>query len=376
MYLPALPALTRDFHAQASSVQLTLSACLLGLAAGQIVIGPLSDAYGRRRPLLIGVAAYGLASLLCVFAPSVGALIALRFIQGVTGAAGIVISRAIVRDMYSGVAMARFFSLLMLVNGLAPILAPVIGAQLLRFTSWRGTFVTLSIIGALMFLSALLGIQETLPPESRHEGGIRATLATFKQLLGDRSFIGCSLCGGLGFAAMFAYISGSPFVLQDIYGVSPQVFSAIFGMNAAGLILLGQLNARLTRRVPLRRLLIRGLLVVACAGLLLLAVVVSGSIGLIGVLPALFMVVASQGMIGPNSTALALTGHPSTAGSASALLGVTQFAIGAAASPLVGIGGTATAVPMAVVIALCGAGALLTGALFVSGETVVLTRDN
>jgi DHA1 family bicyclomycin/chloramphenicol resistance-like MFS transporter len=365
MYLPALPALGRDFSASASETQLTLSACLVGLALGQMIGGPISDALGRRRPLLLGVAAYALASLLCVVAPSVGALAGLRLVQGFAGAVGIVIARAVVRDLYSGIAVARFFSLLMLVNGLAPILAPIIGAQLLRFTSWRGVFITLGGAGALLLFAATR-LSETLPPGSRQTGGIPATLTTFRRLLTDRAFLGYALSCGLAFAGMFAYISGSPFVLQGIYGVSPQLFSAFFGANALGLMAAGQINGRLVGRVPVRRLLAVGLIGTASGGIALLAVVVLG-IGLGGIVPALFLVVASLGFVLPNGTTLALAGHPRTAGSASALLGVLQFAIGAAAAPLVGVGTGLSALPMAVVIAALSLSALVTFLLLARG---------
>ncbi|HEX6606256.1 MAG TPA: Bcr/CflA family multidrug efflux MFS transporter [Chloroflexia bacterium] len=358
MYLPALPALGRDFGAGASETQLTLSACLVGLALGQMIGGPISDALGRRRPLLIGVAAYALASLLCVVAPSIGALVGLRVVQGFAGAVGIVIARAVVRDLYAGVALARFFSLLMLVNGLAPILAPVIGAQLLRFTSWRGVFVTLGVAGALLFFAATR-LVETLPPASRQTGGIPATLTTFCRLLTDRSFVGYALAGGLAFAGMFSYISGSPFVLQGIYGVSPQGFSLFFSTNALGLVVAGQINGRLVGRVPVRRLLALGLIGTASGGMALLAVVLLGA-GLVGILPALFLVVASLGFVFPNATTLALAGHPRTAGSASALLGVLQYAVGAVAAPLAGLSTGLSALPMAVVIAAMSLSALLT----------------
>ena len=358
MYLPALPSISRDFGTGASQTQLTLSACLLGLAVGQAIAGPISDALGRRRPLLVGLAAYALASLLCVVAPSVFALVMLRFVQGCAGAAGIVIARAVVRDMHSGVAAARYFSLLMLVNGLAPILAPLLGGLLLRFTSWRGVFIVLAIIGTLLLLAAATSLGETLPLDSRQSGGVRTTITTFRQLLASRSFIGYALSCGLAFAAMFAYISGSPFVLQDIYGISPQLFSVMFGMNAFGLVTVGQINGRLVGRVLPIRLLAIGLTATATGGAALLAVVTIGSIGLVGVLPSLFVVVSSLGFVLPNATALALSGYPRTAGSASALLGVLQFAIGAAAAPLVGILGARTALPMAVVIATLGVSAL------------------
>lgn len=357
MYLPSLPALSHDLSASASQTQLTLSACLFGLALGQIIAGPISDSLGRRRPLCVGVAAYAAASLLCVIAPSVTVLILLRFIQGMAGAAGIVIARAIVRDLYSGIAVARFFSLLMIVNGLAPILAPIIGGQLLHFTSWRGVFVTLTIIGILLFVAAATGLSESLPPERRQHGGIRATLITFWRLLTDRAFVGYALACGLAFAAMFAYISGSPFVLQDIYGVSPQLFSIMFGVNALGIVIASQVNERLVGRVSPYRLLAIGLTATASGGIALLVVIIGG-IGLPGVLPSLFVVVSSMGIVLPNATTLALANYARTAGSASALLGVLQFLIGAAAAPLVGIGGTNTALPMGIVIAALGVSAL------------------
>jgi DHA1 family bicyclomycin/chloramphenicol resistance-like MFS transporter len=358
MYLPALPSLGHDFATGASQVQLTLSACLLGLAAGQMLAGPLSDTLGRRRPLLCGVAAYAVASLLCMVTPSLPALIVLRFVQGLAGAAGIVISRAIVRDLHSGVAAARFFSLLMLVNGLAPILAPIIGGQLLRVTNWHGVFFVLAVIGVLLFCSAALSLGETLPADRRQSGGVPGTLATFARLLVDRSFVGYALSCGLAFAGMFTYISGSPFVLEGIFGVSPQLFSVFFATNALGLMVCGQINGRLVGRVPLRTLLTIGLIGTAGGGIALL-MVVAGGMGLAGVLPALFLVVASLGLVMPNATALALSSHPRTAGSASALIGVLQFAIGAAAAPFAGVAGARSALPMALVIAALSASALV-----------------
>jgi len=359
MYLPSLPSLSRDLGASASAAQLTLSACLLGLALGQVIAGPLSDTLGRRRPLLVGLVAYVLASLLCVVAPSISILIGLRFVQGTAGAAGIVIARAIVRDTYSGIAAARFFSILMLVSGTAPIAAPILGGLLLRVTSWRGVFIILSILVTLMLLMVAVGLRETLPPERRQSGELRTTLATFRRLLTDRLFVGYALSCGLSFAAMFSYISGSPFVIQDIYHLSPQAFSLIFGTNALGIAMMGQVSGRLVGRVSPRRLLARALTAVAIGGAALL-VVVSAHIGLAGILPALFVVVASQGMVFPNATALALADHPRTAGSASALLGMLQFALGAAIAPLVGVAGPTTALPMAVVIAFLGIAALTT----------------
>jgi DHA1 family bicyclomycin/chloramphenicol resistance-like MFS transporter len=362
MYLPALPALSHDLGGTASLVQLTLTAFLLGLAAGQLVAGPLSDAFGRRRPLLVGLLAYTVASLLCALAPSVSLLIFLRLIQGSTGAAGIVIARAIVRDHYTGSAAARFFALTMLVNGLAPILAPLIGGQLLRITSWRGVFVVLATLGLAMLAASAAGLAESLPEERRRTGGIFSTLATFVQLATDRVFAGYALTSGLAFAAMFAYISGSPFVLENMYGISPQLFGLFFGINALGIVCASQLSGLLVDRAGPRRLLAVGLGCALTGGVLLLSVVALGG-GLAGILPALFLVVASIGLIAPNATALALADHPAVAGSASALLGVLQYVVGGVAAPLVGIGGSGTALPMAAVIAVLTVGAALAFAL-------------
>jgi DHA1 family bicyclomycin/chloramphenicol resistance-like MFS transporter len=362
MYLPALPSLARSLHTSPAPVQVTLTGCLVGLALGQLFIGPVSDAYGRRRPLLIGLAVYALTSAACAVSPSVWLLAVLRIVQGLAGGAGVVISRAVVRDRHSGTAVARYFSLLMVVNGLAPILAPVVGGQLLRFTTWRGVFVVLAGIGLVLWLAVLLALPESLPVARRHSGGLPATLVTFRRLLTDRSFVGCVVACGFAFAAMFAYISGSSFVLQDIYGVSPQLFSVIFGTNAVGIMLLSQVSRVLLGRYGPRRLLVCGLVSIAVGGVALLVVVMAG-IGLPGILPALFVVVASNGLVLPNATALALTDHGAVAGSASALLGVAQFAVGAAAAPLVGIGGSGTDIPMAVVIAALSLIALASSAL-------------
>src|SRR5919205_421848 len=259
LYLPALPSLTRDLGGTASLVQLTLTACLLGLAAGQLIAGPLSDSLGRRRPLFVGVAIYALASLLCAFAPSVPVLVVYRLIQGMAGATGIVIARAIVRDVYEGSDVARFFAFTMLISGLAPILGPVLGGQLLRFTSWRGAFVFLAAIGVLLLVASAFGLPETLRPERRRSGGIGETLATFRGLVMDRVFMGYALSAGLVMGAVFAYVAGAPFVLEDIYGVSPQVFGLLFGANALSIVVLGQVGGRLVGRVGSRRLLGAGL---------------------------------------------------------------------------------------------------------------------
>src|SRR3954453_19759619 len=350
MYLPAFPGIARGLHASAAQVQLTLTACVAGLALGQLVVGPLSDRLGRRRPLMAAMTTYTVASVLCSIAPSAPVLMGLRFVQGLAGAGGLVISRGVVRDLHSGAAAVRLFSSLMLVTGLAPILAPLAGGQVLAVTSWRGIFVVLATLSALLALTVALGLRETLPPERRSDHGLRRTLQTMRLLLGDRWFVCHGLAGGLGFGALFAYISGSSFVLPGIYGVSPQLYSVLFPPNGLGLIGGSQVNARLVGRYGPGRLLRGGLLSITGSAAALLAVVTAGGLGVWAVLVPMFVIVSSLSFVLPNSTALALADHADVAGTASALLGVGQFLIGAVVAPLVGAGGTESAVPMAAVM--------------------------
>ncbi|MEV6741297.1 multidrug effflux MFS transporter [Streptomyces sp. NPDC051104] len=365
MYLPSLPEVTRSLHAPAATVQLTLTGCLAGMALGQLLVGPMSDKWGRRRPLLTGLVVYVLATALCALAPSVEALVAFRLVQGLAGAAGIVIARAVVRDLYDGVAMARFFSTLMLISGVAPIVAPLIGGQILRVTDWRGVFVVLTLVGIALTALVWVRLPETLEPAmgvpparaeprawGRHGGGVGAALRSMRALLADRVFTGYTLAGGFAFAALFAYVSASPFVIQEIYGASPQTFSLLFGLNSVGLVVAGQVNGKiLVGRVSLDKVLAVGLTVVtlAATALLLMATGALGEVGLAPVAAALFVLMSAMGITLPNTQALALMRTRHHAGSASALLGTTSFLIGAVASPLVGVAGEDTAVPMAVV---------------------------
>lgn len=262
------------------------------------------------------------------------------------------IARAVVRDLYDGVAMARFFSTLMLIGGVAPIVAPLIGGQILRVTDWRGVFVVLTVIGALLAALVWVRLPETLPAAERHTGGVGEALHSMRRLLADLPFTGYLLTGGFAFAALFAYISASPFVIQEIYGASPQTFSLLFGVNSVGLVIVGQINGKvLVGRVSLDRVLGVGLLVVtaAAAALLLMATGTFGEVGLAPVAAALFVLMSAMGVTLPNAQSLALLRTKHSAGSASALLGTSSFLIGAIASPLVGMAGEDTAVPMAVV---------------------------
>nr|WP_089221708.1 multidrug effflux MFS transporter [Actinacidiphila glaucinigra] len=352
MYLPALPQVTEELRSPAVTVQLTLTACLAGLALGQLVVGPMSDRWGRRRPLLAGMVLYVLATAVCALASTTELLIGFRLLQGLSGAAGIVIARAIVRDLYDGVAMARFFSTLMLISGVAPIVAPLIGGQVLRLTDWHGVFVVLTVVGVLLTLVVWRCLPETLNPGERHSGGLGETLGAMRGLLADRAFTGYMLTGGFTFAALFAYVSASSFVVQEIYGASPQTYSLLFGLNSVGLVALGQVNGKiLVGRVSMDKVTGVGLAVITAAAAVLLALT-SGWFGPVGLLPVaagLFVLMAAMSLVLPNTNALALMRTRHAAGSASALLGTTSFLVGAVASPLVGIAGEHTAVPMAVV---------------------------
>lgn len=364
MYLPAFPDMSRSFGASASSIQLSLTACMLGMALGQIIVGPLSDVRGRKRPLILALFAYLLASLACAFAPTIEVLIALRFVQGAAGASGIVISRAIVRDLFEGPELTKFFAALSLVNGTAPILAPIIGGQILRFGDWRVVFYLLAVLSTLMLIAVAFRLPETLPVHHRVEGNLKTTFGTFGRLLSDRTFIGYAFAQAFAMGAMFAYISGSPFVLQNIYGASPQQFSFLFGLNGIGIILAAQTAGRLAGRVDSEKMMRIALTVVALAGIcLFLALTLSDS--LILVMIPLFFVVSSVGMISTLGFTLAMQNYGSTAGSASALLGLLPMLVGSLVSPLVGVMGEDSALPMGLIIMTLDCLALLVYTLLI-----------
>ncbi|GIM97715.1 Bcr/CflA family drug resistance efflux transporter [Paractinoplanes toevensis] len=364
MYLPAFPAIADDLGVSAAQVQLSLTACLVGTALGQLVCGPLSDRWGRRRPAIAGLAAYAILSFLIAFAPSAPMLIGLRVLQGLAGGTGIVVARAIVRDLHSGVEAARFYSRLTLIYGLAPILAPSIGSAVLRFTSWHGIFVALGVLATLLTLLLAVRLPETLPVSSRTEGGLGRTLRLAGPLFRDRSFVGYTVAQGFAFGALFSYLSNSSFVLQNGYGLSPTVFGLLFGLNAVGLTVTSQLNARLLNRFGTRVLLLAALAVQILAGLVLVVSALAGT--LIGVAAGLFLLVCTIGMGQPNATALALDGHADRAGTAAAVMGSVQPVMAGALASLAGLGAIGTGVPMAVVI--------LGSALAALTTVMVLTR--
>jgi MFS transporter, DHA1 family, multidrug resistance protein len=353
MYLPATPTIAASLHAGQSLVQLTLSGCLAGLAIGQLVAGPLSDGLGRRRPLFAGLAAFVALSVACALAPDTGSLIVFRFLQGMAGAAGVVLSLAMVRDMYEGTELARVLGSLTLVFGLAPVLAPVIGGQVLRFTSWRGVFGVLAATGLVLLIASWF-LPETLPPDRRTPSRLRQLLDDSRTLARDRQYTGNALAVALCTAALITYISSLPFIVEDAYGKSAQLFSLFFMINAIGLTSMAQLGARLVRRLPVAALVHASLAVQVAGGLAFLAVALTGHPPLAALLVPLFVFVASFGMMRPNGTALALAGHASIAGTASAWLGALPFMLGAMFSPLAGLGGRGAATVAGVMIAaLC-----------------------
>lgn len=352
-YLPALPTLARQLDATDSQAQLTLSAMMMGLGLGQLFFGPLSDTFGRRRPLLIGLAGHAIASVICGLAPSIWVLLAGRALQGLCAAAVAVTSQAVIRDLFRGMKAAELLSRLALITGLAPILAPLVGSGLLTFTTWRGVFVILSLAACALIVLARRQLPETLPPQRRIAPNLGSTLAAYRRVLSDKLFIAVVMVGSLVFTSLFAYVSGSSFVMQDVFGLSPQVFGVAFATMSLGLSLASQLNPRLVRRVgPVRGLMV-GLSVMSFGSLVMLALAWNQTFGLAGFLAPMFVVMGGLGISLPNGPAVALHRRGESAGTAAALLGAGQFAMGAIVTPLVGAlaDGTSRPIPLVMSIA-------------------------
>jgi len=356
-YLPGFPAMALAFATDEKHIQTTLAAYFLGLSLGQLAYGPVADRFGRRIPLLVGVTLFTLASLACAFAPSLDALIAARFVQALGGCAGMVLSRAIVSDKCDAVASAKVFSQLMLVMGLAPILAPMLGGVLVNLYGWQSIFLVLTLFSAGCTLAVALGLPESLP-SSQPRQPLSGALRQYGRLLKDRVFMGHALTGGIALAGMFAYIAGSPFVFIKLYGVPAEHYGWLFGSNAAGFILVAQVNARLLAKRGPAFLLARTVWVYLAAGLVLLGISALHTQALWPLLVPLFVCIASLGCIIPNASACAMSGQGARAGSASALLGCVQFSVAAGAAALVGVLHDGSALPMALVISLCGAAAV------------------
>ena len=362
LYLPALPALTADLGAVTSVAQLTVTACLIGLSAGQLIAGPLSDRFGRRGVLLIGILAYIAASALCAISPTMELLIATRFVQGLAGGVGIVIAQAAGRDIYTGGALIRFYGRLTVVGGLAAIIGPLLGGLLNSFTDWRGLFVFLALIGAGILIVTLLVFRETLPTTDRTRGGFGQTVRDYRTLLSDRVFLGAVLNQGFLYAALFAYLAGSTFVLQEIYGLSPLGYALAFGLNSAGFMTFGYLAGRAAEKWSIPGTLGGGIVVAGAGALGLLAAGVT-AMPLWVVVVSLFLLAAGVAISSPPATTLALVDYPQIAGTASSLLGMVRFGFGGIAAPLVGVAGALSILPLGLVttvaVLLAGAAYLL-----------------
>jgi DHA1 family bicyclomycin/chloramphenicol resistance-like MFS transporter len=360
MYLPALPAIAGDLNTSAASVQVSLAVYFIGIALGQAFYGPLSDRWGRKPVLYFGLAVFVASSAGCALAPDVSTLIGFRFLQALGGCAPLVIPRAVVRDYFDQRGSVRMLSVLMLVMGLAPILAPLIGGQLLVNFGWRSVFWVLAAYGTLWLAIVIPFLPESLPADRRRRQRLGAVLAVYGLLMRDRAYIGYVVSGGLIFSGLLAYIAGSPFVFIELFDVPPERYGLFFGINAIGIVGASQINRWLANRYDASRIVSAVLPVAMSAGAVLLFDAYSGFGGFAGILVPLFCFIACHGFVMPNTTALAMAPHGSVAGSASALLGTLQFVLGATAGTLVGVFGNGTAVPLAAVIAGCGAAAFAT----------------
>ncbi|MDQ4214575.1 multidrug effflux MFS transporter [Microbacterium capsulatum] len=350
LYLPQLPQLASALGTSDALAQATMSACMIGLGLGQLVAGPLSDRFGRRRPLLVGVAAFAALSLACALAPGIELLLVARFLQGLAGSAGIVICLAVARDQFQGAELSRMLSHLFLVSGTAPVVAPVVGGQLARIMDWRGVFGVLAVIGATLLLLVMLALPETLDPAGRHAGGIRELGSHTGAVLRDRLFVAVLCAGAGGGVAFFTYLSLTSFVLQDEFGLDPQGFGTAFALGALANILGSQISRPIVRRAGPLRVYLLGVtsMALACALLAILALL---SAGMPGFVAALVGFMLCTGLGGPNSSALALAHHGARAGTASAMLGMSTFLVGPLVSPLAASAGGTNAITMGVTMA-------------------------
>lgn len=351
MYLPALPEISNDFNTSTSNTQLTLTLFMIGLAIGQVFVGPLSDFIGRKKPLMIALVVYTIASILCVFAPNIYVMMALRFVQGFTGGAGAVISRAMSSDLYSGKALTKFLAVLMLVNGVAPILAPVLGGIILEFSTWKTVFVVLTAFGAIMFCLSLYKLTESLPENNRSSGRISEILGDFKELLKNPKFLLPLFIQGSTFALLFSYISASPFIVQSVYGVSSFGFSWMFAFNGLGLIFSGQLVNKLVDRFD-EHTLMKVFSFVQIIGVILVSITLLNSWSIWILMIGFFILVSPVSAIGTTGFSIAMANNKRGAGSASSLLGLSQFAFGGLVTPLVGIKGEHDVIPYVLTIVI------------------------
>jgi DHA1 family bicyclomycin/chloramphenicol resistance-like MFS transporter len=359
LFLPAMPAAAGALGASESAVAFSVTTFLIGLGLGQLIAGPVSDGRGRRPTLLAGLAVFTASAFVCIVAPSVEVLIVMRLVQGMAAAFGLAIPNAMVTDYARGREAARLFSWILIIGGVAPLVAALTGAQMLRLMGWRGPFVALTAISVVVLVCVALWLPESLPRERRSAGGVRAALRTMARLTRDGRFMGYTLTGAFVYMAFFAYLGGSSFVLQHQYDVSPTTYSVLFAVNALGMLAASQANHRLLARFTPQRLLAVGLVTFAIAGVAVLVSALTGALGLWGLAVPFFVIVADMGVILPDLTALALSLHPEVAGTAAACFGGLRLGIGALAMPLIGLSGTVSATSMAVMIAGAGVIALV-----------------
>lgn len=359
MYLPGIPTIAGEFKADVAALQGTLASFFLGLSLGQMIYGPLSDRLGRRPPLLFGCALYSLACIGCAFASSVEMLVGMRFVQALGGCAGMVIGRSVVRDLYDLQGTARMFSLLMLVFGLAPITAPYIGGQILVHFGWRTIFAFLCAFGVICFCLVFFWLPETVPHQNRRRLGPAEVFALYGRLLVDRRFIGYALVSSLTAGVLFTYICGSPFVFIELNGIRPERYGLIFGTNSVGLILSAQFNRFLLSRHGSARILGWALRAMTASAILLAVFTVTNVGGFPVMLVLLFCCISSMGLVQPNAMAVGLAHYRVDAGSASALMGAMQPAVGALVGVLIGLLHNGTALPMVGIIAVFAVAALL-----------------
>lgn len=358
LYLASFTDIAGELRTDAAWVQLTLAAFMVGMGSGQLVLGPLSDGRGRRPVLIASLVVFVLSGTATVFAPSIGVLVALRFVQGASGSAGIVIARAVAADLSTGANAVRALSLLMMVGSIGPIVAPPIGGLVATLWGWRGVLAVLALISLAMLALAWAVVPESLPPEHRHRGGLGTTLRGFGALLRDPAIASCVLAFGLGFGTMMSYISASPFVGQSVLGMSTLGYSFAFAAGAFALVTANFVNSRLAPRVGAARMLLVGVAFGLAAALALVVMATTGTLSVPAFIVCAFVATGGTGLIMSNSSALALARAPRNArGSASALLGAAQFAVGGLVAPLVGLWGEHTAVPMGVCMLVTATGA-------------------
>ena len=373
MYLPALPRIAEDLSVSSSVVQLTLTGTLAGLAIGQLVLGPLSDSLGRRRPLMAGIVLHMLASLLCLFAPNILVLGIARGLQGVGAAAAMVVAIAIVGDLFADSKAATVMSRLMLVLGVAPVVAPSLGAAVLLQFSWHWVFAVLVVLAGLLLLLAVLALPETLPVSHRRPLRVRGILGTYGELLHDKRFVILVVVAALGMSGLFAYIAGASFVLQGRYGLDQQTFALVFGAGAIALIAATQLNVVLLKRFTPATIVVWALGASSVAGVVFVGLAATGVGGVYAFVLPVWAILAAMGFVIPNAPALALSRHPDASGTSAALLGAAQFGLGAAVAPLVGILGN-DELALAVVMTAGAVVALV--ALLVVGVSGSAQRDD